>query len=143
MPEIVRGPLLILDGLDALYMAGPLNKHLAEARRRDGGVPPRLASIAEQVALMASNYRATVHGSDVGTDRFRDDGQGALCSVSATWLTVEEAAQMLCVSPSYVRRLLRQRALAGVRSGSGRGAWMVDEAAAAEWRDEHRTTEAA
>lgn len=143
MPEIVRGPSLLLTGGDCLYLAGPLNRHLADVRRRDGGVPPRLAAIAEQVALLASDYRATAHSSDIGTDRFRDDGPGALCFTSATWLTVEEAAQMLRLSPSYVRRLLRQRALAGVRSGSGRGAWMVDEAAAAEWRDEHRTTEAA
>ena len=48
-------------------------------------------------------------------------------SAAGTWLTVEQAAEVLHVSPSYVRRLLRLGELDGDRNA---GTWRVSRASA-------------
>jgi excisionase family DNA binding protein len=139
VPEIVRGQSLILDGSDCLHLAGPLARYIAEQARRDGGVPPRLREIAENVHATARAYQAqTLAGSGVGTVQFRADVAGASFGPSATPLTVEHAAHMLGCSHEYVRRLLRQRELTGSRAG-GRGAWRVDGTSVVERLGERRT----
>lgn len=133
MPEQITGASVVLDGLDCLHLAGPLAEYLRARTRRDGGVPPRLRSIAEIVQVTAAQYRAAnPDGSDIGTDEFRNRANASLCATSAdTWLTVEQAAELLRLSPSYTRRLCRQRTLYSVRA-AGRGAWVVSEASALE-----------
>ncbi|MFJ5155761.1 helix-turn-helix domain-containing protein [Streptomyces sp. NPDC088353] len=139
MAVAVRGHALVLDGRDCLHLAGALSRYIAEQARRDGGVPPRLREIAENVVVTARAYQAEVlAGSDCGTEPFRDDAFSAPCAPSATsWLTVEQTAHLLGCSHEYVRRLLRQRELHGSRAG-GRGAWSVDAASVVERLGERR-----
>ncbi|MFD9651735.1 helix-turn-helix domain-containing protein [Streptomyces mirabilis] len=139
MAELVKGPVVVLDGADCLRLAPLLARGLAEQGRRDGGVPPRLQEITEKVLVAARAHRAEVlAGSDTGTDQFRDDTSGTPCVSSAPRLTAEEAAELLRCSSGYVRRLCREGTLAGVRT-AGRGAWLVDEAAVLERVGERRT----
>jgi excisionase family DNA binding protein len=138
----LEGPLLVLDGTDCLYTAIALAEAVALRARRDGGVPPRMQELAEKAVATARKYQAaTLAGSDIGTDRFRDEPAGAVFVPSATTLTVEQAAHLLGCSPGFVRRLLRQRELTGSRAG-GRGAWRVDGTSVVE-RLGVRRTEAA
>lgn len=139
MAEVIRGPVVVLDGADCLHLASLLARGLAEQARRDGGVPPRLHAVAEKVLVVARAHRSDVlAGSDAGTDRFRNDVSGAPCASSVTWLTVEQTAELMACSTSYVRRLCRRRALTSVRA-AGKGAWLVDEAAVLELLGERRT----
>jgi excisionase family DNA binding protein len=134
----VRGPSLILDGADCAHLAVPLARYIAEQGRRDGGVPPRLRTLAESVLTTAHAYRTDVlAGSDHGTSGFRPDVVDASCAPSAAWLTVEQTAARLDLSPEYVRRLCRRQTLTSVRT-TGRGTWLVDEAAVLELLDARR-----
>lgn len=138
MPMRLPAESLVLDPLDCLHLAGPLGAYLRDAARRDGGVPPRLALIAENVHVIAARYRSEVlAGTGIGTDRFRDEASGTPCVTSATWLTAEQAARMMRCSAGFVRRLCRERTLTGVKA-DGIGAWRVDEASVAEWLDVRR-----
>ena len=139
MAVAVHGNALVLDGADCLYLVGPLARYIKEQARRDGGVPPRLRAIAENVAITARAYQEeTMQGSDAGTDVFRDEVSGAPCAASVTWLTVEQTAHVLGCSTGLVRRLLRQRELIGSRAG-GKGAWRVDGTSVVERLGERRT----
>lgn len=139
MPLEVEGPLLILDGVDCMFVARALARDIAEQSRRNGGVPPRLQDLATRVLVTARKYEAaTLAGSDPGTDQFRDEPAGGMYVASATWLTVEQTAQLLGCSLEYVRRLLRQRELTGSRAG-GKGAWRVDGASVVERLGERLT----
>lgn len=138
MPVPVRGPSLVLDGPDCGYLAAVLARYIADQARRDGGVPPRLRSIAESVLATASAYRTDVlASSDPGTSRFRESETGASSAPSAAWLTVEQTAARLDLSPEYVRRLCRNQTLTSVRTAGG-GAWLVDETAVLELLDARR-----
>lgn len=142
MAVAVRGNALVLDGHDCLHLAAPLARYIAEQGRRDGGVPPRLREIAENIMITARAYQAeAMAGSDAGTIEFRGGATSGLCATSATWLTVEQTAELLGCSAEYVRRLCRQRALYGVRA-AGKGAWRVEEAGVLE-RLSERLTKAA
>lgn len=139
MAVAVAGNSLILDGGDCMHLAAPLARYLAEQARRDGGVPPRLRELAENIMITARAYRdEALNGSDTGTAGFRDGVTSGLCATSAAWLTVEATAELLSCSPEYVRRLCRQRALYSVRAAD-KGAWMVDETAVLERLGERLT----
>jgi excisionase family DNA binding protein len=127
-------PGVFLDLADCAY----LDPHLVSALRRGwgsvGDAPPPLAFLqfADLVHRYADQYRASVQAApSPGTELVPHDGESGTLAHDPVRITSRKAAQVAGVDESYVRRLLRQGALAGVRSG--RGAWEVDEAALQAW----------
>lgn len=129
-------PGVFLDQADCAY----IDPHLVAALRLGWGSPgdpPPPAAFLQLVDLVhrhAEQYRKTVQATpSPGTDVVPVEDRTGMLVIDTVWITSRKAAQIAEVDESYVRRLLRQGALAGVRSGSSRGAWKVDATALQAW----------
>lgn len=131
-------PGVFLDLADCAY----IDPHLVAALRLGWGSPgdpPPPHAFLQLVDLVhrgAEQYRASVQATpSPGTDVVPVPTDTATLAEDTVWISSRKAAQIADVDESYVRRLLRQGALAGVRPGCG--AWKVDAAALRGWM-EHR-----
>lgn len=138
----INQPGVFLDAADCAY----LDPHLVAALRLGwgsvGDPPPPHAflQLVDLVHRYAEQYRASVQATaSPGTDAVPVRGETGTLASDTAWISCRKAAQVAEVDQSYVRRLLRQGTLAGVRSGC-QGAWRVDAAALQAWiahRPEH------
>lgn len=121
---------VFLSNADCARIDSLLWRAVVDEERRNGGISGRVRGIAEDIRAVGVEFR-----SAYGTGGFRDGPVGASYEASE-WLTTPEAANILSVSESYVRRLLRRGELAGSRMG-GKGTWIVDAGSVAVWKAEH------
>jgi excisionase family DNA binding protein len=98
---------------------------LAVGARR--ALPPQVAPLLAELERAAAAARSTA-----GT------GVSAVAARSASWSTAEQAAEVLKVSPSYVRRLCRAGALIAERCGT---VWLIDTDSLAGYALAHRNNE--
>jgi excisionase family DNA binding protein len=103
--------------------------HYGYAARK---VPPpaALLELASAIHQIAEAFRANAQANPrVGNGNAPHGGRVPLSGQEdqTVLLTVREAAACLSVSETTVKNLLRQSALAGVKSGQG-GAWEIDGA---------------
>lgn len=128
-------PGMFLDLADCAYLDPHVVSALRLAWGSPGDPPPPHAflQLAAMVHRYAEQYRESVQATpSPGTDVVPvEDGTDTLV-IDTVWISSRRAGQVAGLDESYVRRLLRQGALAGVRSGR-RGAWKVDATALQAW----------
>ncbi|MEV6445988.1 helix-turn-helix domain-containing protein [Amycolatopsis sp. NPDC051716] len=128
---------VIFTGRDAFIVASALASY-ARAFPREA----RAAELQREARRAAEGYVAEHRkliadlrsSADSGTNGFRKAASGPSSAPTDTeWITTEEAAQRLQVTPEYVRRLARQGRLTARRT-TGRGAaWEINAADVATW----------
>ena len=120
-------PVVVLDAKVAALLARPLERLVADARRRGDPVDPAvLAALGDfervRRLLVAQAGAGSADGSPNGTAE--PDFEADVVEPPRAHLTAVDTAALLGCSPSYVRRLARGRHL-GAKVG---GTWLFSPA---------------
>jgi excisionase family DNA binding protein len=115
-----------------------LLRRVADAEERAYGVASVMTGqIVGRIELVARAYAAerkrllSCESLDSETEVSRVDDVGEEL-VATSWISVPEAAEVMGVDSTYVRRLASQGRIRARQAGRG-AAWMIDSASAATW----------
>ncbi len=133
---------VVLSGRECQALAPVLRDAVERAEHNAGRCLPELEAIAGGVQRAAASYAVirrgalAAHSLDRGTDVSRLDS-GRPVSPLTNWITVSEAAGLIKVDPSYVRRLAA-RGCIRARQASRGTSWQVDRDDAEAWTTRRR-----
>lgn len=135
----ITGPALLLGPEDAARLDQQLRDAIRLGWLARQLPPPRaLLALADEVHRLANLFRA-----DAQVSGPPESVAASLPPLPAGWapperLSVDQAAQIMGVSPQYVRKLARRSDVTASRAG-GRGTpWEVDSASALAWVADRR-----
>lgn len=123
-------PTVVVPAHLASHVSRPLEAALEERRRRGQAVPQELLELVMDLVALGR----WSEGERLGSDRSSDVGT-LLASEGAepgVWLTTTEAAELLDVTPRWVRQLADDGRLRARWSG---GVRLIDPASVTEYRD--------
>jgi hypothetical protein len=134
--DVLNGPIVILGQADCEVLGRQLAKTLQLAYGAPGRpAPPRhllsFAAELNRITRGSGEYRENTQvRTGRGTGEFRAEPSSQSCD-QPVWLTVQEAARVAEVSPSYMRRVIRK---GDVEASQGhRSAYLVDTSSLAVW----------
>lgn len=126
-----NGPVVVLSAEDARLIERAVLEELARRTARDGTAPSRLREIASELSRAAQRARNS-RRSLAQVTRLRGTGGTGEVAGSGT-VSVAEAAEVLGISQSLIRRRLRLDQLQGSKDVTG--CWRVDTAALAAFAE--------
>jgi hypothetical protein len=130
------GPAVVLDGRACAQLDSVLLRALVDAQVRNASVPASLRDVAADIHAVALQFR-----SSALIDPRSATSEPCVDTETAAWsreqrLSTAQAARIVGVSDSYMRRVIARRNGLGTRVRGG--GWEVDATALALWAAERQ-----